>query len=635
MTSLVAGLMVCAVAASCPGGSGDATPGTPAKDPWAGNPDLIPLRDYVLVRFDRNLDELRPPLRFGVFRANEARTFQWIEERFQREFLPGCDKPFGSLVIHYEVPGLDSYNGWWLKLECADWTQFRQWNLVLRARVGEPCTTRFKVELKAKEEGAVQSSVFPYIVNLSKQQLADMASKCFFDVVIPLPSMAGQADLSCMDEFVIVFENTRVDVKKGDLLIHSIRLTPPAANTAHVDANAILDELARNAFLWFEDHRNAKSGLILDRGRNSPGNVQSGNASSIASVGYYLSMLPEAQRAGQIDKAKAEERALTILSLATSTMQHHHGMFHHFVDIESGQPVDGNEVSCLDSAIFFNGCMVAAEAYGGRIAELANTLVDRADWTQFTVKHPQTGKDVLSLGWKARTGLLGPMDVRSSEIAMAYFLAIGSRSHPVDAQCWYNTSVVFGEVGGRKVLNARLPLFTSYYGLGWHALKGLVDKDGVNLDANAREAALANREFCRALGQSSATYREEYGEWWGISAGDSPAGYVAPQLIPGDANGTVWPTAAIAAVPWAPDEIRTDVGVWRSSPLWQYVCGMYGLAPFNVDAGWMGADVIGIDLGSFYINWANHRNETVQQLWMKHPVAKAALERLEYRNASD
>jgi hypothetical protein len=230
---------------------------------------------------------------------------------------------------------------------------------------------------------------------------------------------------------------------------------------------------------------------------------------------------------------------------------------------------------------------------------------------------------------------LGAMDVRSSEMAMAYFLAVGSRSHPIDPQCWYNTSVVSGDIEGHKVLNPHLPLFTSYYGLGWHGLKGLADKDGVNLDANAREAALANRAFCRALSQSSLTYKEQFGGWWGISAGDSPSGYVAPQLIPGDAAGTVWSTSALAAVPWALDEIRADLDNWRKSSLWQLVCGTYGLAPFNLDAEWIGSDIIGIDVGSFYLNLANQRNGTVQQLWMKHPVAKAALERLEYRASSN
>ncbi len=635
ITSTITCLILCFITASSYAQAGTETTEVPAKDLWRTNPDLIPLRDYVLIKFDRPLDELRPPLKFGIFRKIESREIQWIEETYQEVSFPGHDRSFGFLDLHYKVPGIDSYNGWWLKLDDADWSKFKQWSLVLRLRQGKPCTKRFKVELKVRRKGSIAPSTFPAIVNVSRNHIAEMAKRGFFDVILPLRSMLSRADLSQMYEFVIVFENRRVDVTEGDLLIHSIRLAPPGNNEAKMDLQTLLDQLARKAFLWFEEHRSKKTGLVLDRSPNSPMGRELPNLSSIASVGYYLSMLPEAERTSQISSEEAKERALQIVSYALNNMKHYHGIFYHFVDVDTGEPIEGSEVSCLDSAIFFNGCMVVAQAYGERIAELANTLVDRADWTQFIVKHPETHKDVLALGWKQRMGLLGPMDVRSSEMAMAYFLAVGSRSHPIDPQYWYNTSVMFGDIEGRRVLNPRHPFFTSYYGLGWHYLKGFVDKEGIDLDGNARKAALANREFCRLLAEHSLTYSKESGGWWGISAGDSPNGYVTPHLILGDANGTVWPTAALAAVPWIPDEIETDLDNWRNSPIWTIVSGTYGLTPFNLDVEWVATDVIGIDLGSFYINLANHRNGTVQQLWMRHPVAKLALQKLGYQKFSN
>lgn len=55
--------------------------------------------------------------------------------------------------------------------------------------------------------------------------------------------MLGRADLSQMYEFVIVFENRRVDVTEGDLLIHSIRLAPLENNEAKMDLQMLLDRL--------------------------------------------------------------------------------------------------------------------------------------------------------------------------------------------------------------------------------------------------------------------------------------------------------------------------------------------------------------------------------------------------------
>ena len=58
----------------------------------------------------------------------------------------------------------------------------------------------------------------------------------------------------------------------------------------------------------------------------------------------------------------------------------------------------------------------------------------------------------------------------------------------------------------------------------------------------------------------------------------------------------------------------------------------HGLAPFNLDRDWVGNDLLAIDLGSFALALANLRNRTVWDLWMRHPVATAALDRLGYSN---
>jgi len=187
-----------------------------------------------------------------------------------------------------------------------------------------------------------------------------------------------------------------------------------------------------------------------------------------------------------------------------------------------------------------------------------------------------------------------------------------------------------GDVCGHKVLNPTHPLFTSYHSLGWHRLKGLVDRERVDLEANAREAALANRDYCRGLADQFRTYHRSNGGWWGISAGDSPRGYVAPGPIRSDANGTVWPMAALATCVWLPEVVKEDLGRWHKSRLWGLVCGPYGLSPFNLDQRWVAPDLLAIDLGSLYLSVANYRNNTIRDLWMNHPVAKAALQKLGY-----
>jgi hypothetical protein len=417
------------------------------------------------------------------------------------------------------------------------------------------------------------------------------------------------------------------------LLIVLPFVTPVRAGDRDEQARTVLDDLGRKAFRWFQDNRHPETGLVRDRAPNWRGSASPSSMASIASAGYYLSILPEAVRTGDITKAQAEANAYQLLRFLRDRMHHEHGLFFHFVDWQTGERWSKCEISVLDSAILFNGCMVVSEAFGGRVADLTNQLLERVEWARFLTQHPTTKKPVLSLGWQPETGLIGSTDFRSSEMAMPYFLAVGQRARPLDPECWYNTPAVYQMLCGFKILNTQHPLFTSYYGLGWHDLHGRPDRTGIDLEANAKLAAKANRAFCREIANKHRTFALSEGQWWGISAGDSPAGYVAPGPILSQLDGTAWPTAALAALPWDADEIQEDLLRWKASKVWKRVYGEYGLSPFNLEQNWIAPDVIGIDLGSFAVSLANYRNHTVWDLWMRHPVAVAALERLGFKSA--
>jgi hypothetical protein len=60
-----------------------------------------------------------------------------------------------------------------------------------------------------------------------------------------------------------------------------------------------------------------------------------------------------------------------------------------------------------------------------------------------------------------------------------------------------------------------------------------------------------------------------------------------------------------------------------------YACSPYGLSPFRLGENmWRGSDMIGIDVGSMAASIANYKNRTVWDLWMKHPLAGTAYDRL-------
>ena len=540
---------------------------------------------------------------------------------FDRQGSPTLDVDTGSSVA-----------GWSLRLNGVDWSEYRGGQLAIRIRFSEKTLRRFKVVVRG--DGETLDSCPAYRVNLRADDIGPMRRRGFGDVLIPLGQVAGPGSLRRVVELMLVFGSDRagtVDAAPGkaQLAIHSIRLIPPKKAETR-PARELLDDLAVRAFSWFETYRDPTSGLVPDRAPNwrcaGPAEDTRTIPCSIASVGYYLSMLPDAVKTQRLSEAQACQRAVLAMRFLETNAEQHAGLLHHFLDMKTGKPVAGSEVSVLDSAILFNGCMVASVYFGGEVKDISDRLLARLDWHAFLVPGEAGRPELLAMGWEPQRGVYGPIDVRSSELAMACFLAIGAQAKGVDQQVWRDMAVKTGQVEGQTILNPTHGLFTSYYGLGWHMLEGRLDPDGVDLWQNARAAAIANRAFCRAARDQ--TYQWKWGGWWGISAGDSPRGYIAPGPVANDAGGTVWPTAALAALPWASREIGQDLEVWAKSPVWQYVTGPYGLAPFNLQEGWIGTDLIGIDLGSFYLAVANLRRATVWDLWRQHPIARRAMERI-------
>jgi hypothetical protein len=521
---------------------------------------------------------------------------------------------------------------WRLSLGGADWSGYWDWQMAIRVRSSDKTPGRFRVELQTGA-GPGEPRV-AYRVELGPDAMAQMRRRGFADILVPVRQGEGRDTFRHIVELAVVSEDdgvtgTHATADAAQLPVHSLRLVPPP-NTETGPAAEILDDLAGRAFSWFEAYRNPASGLVPDRAPNwrcagGPGDARR-IPCSIASVGYYLSILPDAVKTGRLSEAQAAQRAVTALRFLETHAEHHAGFLHHFLDMETGRTVWNSEFSVLDSSILFNGCMVASVAFGGDVAEVADRLLNRVDWSALLAPKEKGRPELLAMAWEPQRGVYGPMDVRSSEFAMACFLAIGAPAQGVDPKIWRNMAVRQGTVQGLTILNPTHGLFTSYYGLGWHMLRGQRDQDGVDLWANARAAALANRAFCRAAKADS--YRSEWGSWWGISAGDSPDGYIAPGLVGSDAGGTVWPTTALAAWPWAPQEIEQDLEAWARSPLWDDVLGPYGLSPFNIQKQWIGTDLIGIDLGSFSLGVANHRRGTVWNLWKQHPIAQQAIARI-------
>ncbi len=140
-----------------------------------------------------------------------------------------------------------------------------------------------------------------------------------------------------------------------------------------------------------------------------------------------------------------------------------------------------------------------------------------------------------------------------SEASVLYLLAIGAPQHSIPAQSWY--AWLRPEVRYRDwTFVSGGPLFTHQFSHAWVDFRHQMDGDPsyLNYFQNSRTATYAHRDFCVGF----TLYLRDYdSDMWGVTASDSPVGYVAwggpPQA--GPINGTLVPCAAAGSLMFSPE----------------------------------------------------------------------------------
>lgn len=114
---------------------------------------------------------------------------------------------------------------------------------------------------------------------------------------------------------------------------------------------------------------------------------------------------------------------------------------------------------------------------------------------------------------------------------------------------------------------------------------------------------------------------------WGITASDSARGYVAWGGPPRDPaiDGTVVPCAAGGSLMFTPDISLPALRAMHEK-FGGRVYGKYGFADaFNPNTGWVGPDVIGINVGITLLSAENLRTGNVWRWFMRNPELGRAM----------
>lgn len=408
-------------------------------------------------------------------------------------------------------------------------------------------------------------------------------------------------------------------------LLEGVAQAAPRPRTLDPDTSAFLDEMERQACLYFYEQADPATGQILDRANNRlpAGHIDPRFASSIAATGFGLTALCIADSRKYLPSDQIRKRVLATLQFHLNPMPTEHGFYYHFNDFKTGLPLLNIEVSPIDTAILMCGILTCrAHFKDPKISDLATQIYNRVDWPWML----NNGK-TFALGWLPATGFLTPRWDHYAEMMMLYLLAIGSPTHPIDPSFWHNFVRPRVRFEKFNYISGHDPLFIHLYSHAWFDFYRKRDSFG-DYFANSVTAVRAHKAFCLSLNRG---YSDDY---WGVTASDWIHGYTAwggPPLM-GPIDGTVVPCATAGAMPFLPEEC---IRVLRSlkEKFGEYAWGRYGPCDaFHPALAWYDADVLGIDLGIALLMIENFRSGFVWSTFMRNPEAPNAMKLAGFRN---
>jgi hypothetical protein len=186
--------------------------------------------------------------------------------------------------------------------------------------------------------------------------------------------------------------------------------------------------------------------------------------------------------------------------------------------------------------------------------------------------------------------------------------------------------------GGYSYIDAEAPLFIHQYSHAWFDFRR--QQDGyADYFRNSAVATLVHRRFCADLGEEFPHYSNEL---WGITASESPQGYVIWGGPPrqGPIDGSIVPCAAGGSLPFLPPDTLAVLRGMRErfgSKAW----GRFGFTDaFNPATGWSSRDYVGINTGITLLMAENARTGFVWDLFMKNPEARTAMQLVGFRETA-
>ncbi|MBT3384520.1 MAG: T9SS type A sorting domain-containing protein [Prolixibacteraceae bacterium] len=402
----------------------------------------------------------------------------------------------------------------------------------------------------------------------------------------------------------------------------------------------LLDLVQEYSFRYFWEGAHQNTGMALERSNGS------GRTAASGATGFGLMAMIVAHEREYRPREDVKDRILMILEFL-ETCDRHHGAWSHWYNADTKKTQafsPGDDGGDLVETSFVAQALIALKHYfsGGdsksiQIREKADQLWEEIDWDWYR----NFGENVLYWHWSPNTNFDKNMKVGGwNEALITYIMAASSPTHGIPKEVYTNGWAKNGNIVSPNrsyygyeinlACNWGGPLFWIHYthhGINPHGLK---DEYADYWQEHVNTAKI-HYEYAKDNPLNFENYSEKC---WGLTASDDPDGYSAHKPMDND-NGTVSPTAALASMPYTPDESIKALKYFyqeRGSELF----GKYGpYDAFNDSRDWVQEAYIGIDQGPIVIMIENHRTGLLWKNVMEDTDVQAGLDKLGFQYEVD
>lgn len=397
-----------------------------------------------------------------------------------------------------------------------------------------------------------------------------------------------------------------------------------------ISDDELLTLVQKQTFKYFWDYAHPVSGLSRER-------LNSGNTVTSGGSGFGVMTIPVAVERGFITREEGAERMLTIATFLDEKAERFHGAFSHWLDGETGKAIafstKDNGADLVETALLVQGLLAVQQYFNldnpteSAIRQKITAIWEAVEWDWFV-----NSSNALFWHWSPNYGWEMNMNISGwNEALIVYVLAASSPTHPISKEVYDKGWARNGAMkNGKKFYDITLPLGSDYGGPMFFAHysfmgldpRGLKDGYADYWEQNVAHAKI-NHAYCKANPKKHYGYSDEC---WGLTASDIPDSYTASS--PTNDKGTIAPTAAVASLPYTPEESLKAIRYFYyvlGDKLW----GEYGFHDaFNLARRWFAPSYIAIDQGPIVVMIENHRTGLLWNNFMKNEDVQKGLTNL-------